>query len=218
MRGEELGGHVVAIGEAESPPHARGRGSSMVWRVKRPRITPACAGKRGRRGHHLLPDQNHPRMHGEEPLISMRPSGTVESPPHARGRVDELRKVVTPTGITPACAGKRVSFSVSQNGSGNHPRMRGEERGAATMNCCLSESPPHARGREICETGDGSNLGITPACAGKRRETFSKPLSVRNHPRMRGEESNENAASEDMAIPPKSGFSAPFQEPPPSAA
>lgn len=157
MRGEEAGRRLSVSAIWESPPHARGRGSSMVWRVKRPRITPAYAGKRGRRGHHLLPDQNHPRMHGEEPLISMRPSGTVES-------------------------------------------------------------PPHARGREICETGDGSNLGITPACAGKRRETFSKPLSVRNHPRMRGEESNENAASEDMAIPPKSGFSAPFQEPPPSAA
>lgn len=50
---------------------------------------------------------NHPRVRGEKPPNATTSSVLRESLPHARGRVDELRKVVTPTGITPACAGKR---------------------------------------------------------------------------------------------------------------
>lgn len=49
-----------------------------------------------------------------------------------------------------------------------------------------------------------------PACAGKSAARRHEPLADGNYPRMRGEESNENAASDGMTIPSKSGFSALF--------
>ena len=101
-------------------------------------------------------------------------------------------------GITPACAGKRVL-----------------QKGAVAM---IAESPPHARGRAPDFAWRISELGITPACAGKSENVNLALRECWNHLRMRGEEGNENAASEDMVIPPKCKFSALFQEPPPSAA
>ena len=49
-----------------------------------------------------------------------------------------------------------------------------------------------------------------PACAGKSAARRHEPLADGNYPRMRGEESNENAASDGMIIPSESGFSALF--------
>lgn len=57
-----------------------------------------------------------------------------------------------------------------------------------------------------------------PACAGKSAARRHEPLADGNYPRIRGEESNENADSDGMTIPSESGFSALFQEPPPGAA
>ena len=160
----------------------------------------------------------------------------MESPRPRAGTVEpRLRE------ITPACAGKsRRAPQGRYPHRKNHPRMRGEERGAATTNCCLSEeSPPHARGRVLPSLSLYRSNGITPACAGKRvwalvlagaitespphaRGRAARTRRARapgwNHPRMRGEEGNENAASEGMSTPPKCKFSALFQEPPPSAA
>ena len=59
---------------------------------------------------------------------------------------------------------------------------------------------------------------ITPACAGKRTGLGGAARTAWNHPRVRGEESNENAALGDIAMSLKCKFSALFQEPPPSAA
>ena len=161
-------------------------------------ITPACARKRPARRYASYPAGNHPRVHGEECRARSSLTLIQESPPRARGRADEGKPSGEKIGITPACAGKRTP--------------------SCLVNTVIAESPPRARGRSRWGKRGRSLKGITPACAGKS-PLHSRSRSVsRNHPRVRGEESNENAASEDMAIPPKSGFFALFQEPPPSAA
>lgn len=75
----------------------------------------------------------------------------------------------------------------------------------------------HERGQRCGRwlAGNGREVGgrrrITPpACAGKSAARRHEPLADGNYPRMRGEESNENAASDGMTIPSKSGFSALF--------
>ena len=70
-------------------------------------------------------------------------------------------------GITPACAGKRVSRFVFGILFQDHPRMCGEKRG-----------PLHRP--------EGA-LWITPACAGKRGCADLTADAPRDHPRMCGE-------------------------------
>ena len=112
----------------ESPPHTRGRvlstdgGARACENHPRVRgeetgsgendlllvgITPACTGKSKpfiAIGRFI---QNHPRVRGEETYAKRHIAAVPESPPHARGRVEDWPANDRPNGITPACAGKR---------------------------------------------------------------------------------------------------------------
>ena len=48
-----------------------------------------------------------------------------------------------------------------------HPRVRGEDDSNAPCVCGVWETPPRARGRPRPLTFAFSNIGNTPACAGK---------------------------------------------------
>ena len=66
MRGEDLNLATIDEGWAGSPPHARGRRHRPLHTPRRPRITPACAGKTpGGRGRRVCLG-DHPRMRGED--------------------------------------------------------------------------------------------------------------------------------------------------------
>ena len=67
--------------------------------------------------------------------------------------------------------------------------MRGEDPFFSTMRIASSGSPPHARGRRVSVTAYICITGITPACAGKTTARFLKRGSLKDHPRMRGEDS-----------------------------
>ncbi len=66
--------------------------------------------------------------------------------------------------------------------------MRGEETRDAFAKQYGVESPPRARGRASGASAAMASRRITPACAGKRFCVYFHALSMRNHPRMRGEE------------------------------
>ena len=68
--------------------------------------------------------------------------------------------------------------------------MRGEDHTAPTKATARRGSPPHARGRPSSPATDGTPYRITPACAGKTRKCSHRPSTVRDHPRMRGEDFN----------------------------
>ena len=52
---------------------------------------------------------------------------TVEgTPPHARGIGEFVERADAVAGITPACAGNRVTEAAFVLWDGDHPRMRGE--------------------------------------------------------------------------------------------
>ena len=89
--------------------------------------------------------------------------------------------------ITPACAGKSLTSYVPDGEWKDHPRMRGEKPSSALSHLLVKGSPPHARGKVRRAGVDGRRMGITPACAGKRRMEAISCLSKKDHPRMRGE-------------------------------
>ena len=66
--------------------------------------------------------------------------------------------------------------------------MRGEEYEDFDVRTESLELPPHARRRDIGALLAGDKLGITSACAEKRRPRRRRTPSLRNYLRMRGEE------------------------------
>ena len=110
MRGEKLHHRLLILIKRGSPPHARGKGILRKITLTKPRITPACAGKRKPAKHSRIIIQDHPRMRGEKVTILTRSNLCIGSPPHARGKVMERRAFLIIVWITPACAGKSVIF------------------------------------------------------------------------------------------------------------
>ena len=89
--------------------------------------------------------------------------------------------------ITPACAGKSLLQRTFLHGKRDHPRMRGEKKLAQYYIDGRIGSPPHARGKAAKHPLDKRRVGITLACAGKSYPSVFVYLSIRDHPRMRGE-------------------------------
>ena len=69
-----------------SPPRMRGKGLLQVFIPEPLRITPACAGKRGRPHSGPGTTRDHPRVCGEKSMMSRVVFCTVGSPPRVRGK------------------------------------------------------------------------------------------------------------------------------------
>ena len=90
-----------------SPPRMRGKGSRLNRVRLACRITPAYAGKSTVQGRNAYHGQNHPRVCGEKCCLQGPYLRRLGSPPRVRGKVRLRLTYYTPSGITPACAGKR---------------------------------------------------------------------------------------------------------------
>ena len=90
------------------------------------------------------------------------------SPPHVRGKVNDVRRGKTHSGITPACAGKSGTEGLHGLRRLDHPRMCGEKKRKGKNNGTHLGSPPHVRGKVLATRLHNLVNGITPACAGKR--------------------------------------------------
>ena len=90
MRGEDPTKKTRWTTMKGSPPHARGRHTRNTVRRGCRRITPACAGKTGRRFASTFCKRDHPRMRGEDTTRYTGRGATIGSPPHARGRQNIL--------------------------------------------------------------------------------------------------------------------------------
>ena len=127
-------------------------------------------------------------MRGEDWRIIPSVRDLDGSPPHARGRRAAVTCMTTIRWITPACAGKTISFTSFSMTIMDHPRMRGEDMRPRLFRIRVEGSPPHARGRPVeYEHGDDGQ-GITPACAGKTWVAWFWLGCWGDHPRMRGED------------------------------
>ena len=111
----------------------------------------------------------------------------IGSPPPVRGKVDLLPKPNLVGGITPACAGKRVSCAASAISRRDHPRLCGEKKLDPNLKRLLYGSPPPVRGKVLESRSHPGFPGITPACAGKSVLGLRRNMSVEDHPRLCGE-------------------------------
>ena len=126
-------------------------------------------------------------MRGEKSRSMQMTARRKGSPPHARGKGFSSFRISSSEGITPACAGKRQRPAADGRCSRDHPRMRGEKATPSALMFWCRGSPPHARGKADLSTARFQDIGITPACAGKRRVGARAAHAVEDHPRMRGE-------------------------------
>ena len=81
-------------------------------------------------------------------------------------------------GITPACAGKRISIDYIENSPGDHPRVCGEKHVFPLVQDLGEGSPPRVRGKELEGGLKRGKAGITPACAGKSLGHIARELGT----------------------------------------
>ena len=110
-----------------SPPRMRGKGRRHLGPQLLHGITPAYAGKS--RLCYVLGCfcKDHPRVCGEKKVMRGAKDKRMGSPPHVRGKAQDLTDRQPVCWITPACAGKRLRTLQRSSVSGDHPRMCGEK-------------------------------------------------------------------------------------------
>ena len=96
-----------------SPPRVRGKVTSPSFGASFGGITPACAGKSKGTFIGQSPTEDHPRVCGEKQRLLLLFRWLPGSPPRVRGKENPPRLRGGQSGITPACAGKRLKRSRS---------------------------------------------------------------------------------------------------------
>ena len=170
MRGEQCFWPVRLAAGIGSPPLARGTEFHTNIKPRDGRITPACAGNRTRTARTTGPAGDHPRLRGEQSFNVSNFNHYSGSPPLARGTEHFVHKTSRYLGITPACAGNRVSPYQPLLRTRDHPRLRGEQSACHILAADQVGSPPLARGTGQSDLSGSTKLRITPACAGNSRD------------------------------------------------
>ena len=109
------------------PPRMRGKGRRHLGPQLLHGITPAYAGKS--RLCYVLGCfcKDHPRVCGEKKVMRGAKDKRMGSPPHVRGKAQDLTDRQPVCWITPACAGKRRCKAAFCAWFWDHPRMCGEK-------------------------------------------------------------------------------------------
>ena len=108
-----------------------------------------------------------------------------------RGKEQQLTNAADQVRITPACAGKSGRFDRLSGCPRDHPRMCGEKEAFSPAEIRYWGSPPRMRGKAFLTECRSAGVGITPACAGKRRWPGCSGGSAGDHPRVCGEKSHQ---------------------------
>ena len=172
-----------------SPPRVRGKVLIQLYRLYKPGITPARAGKSRRKIAAPSRNRDHPRACGEKQLSESGLGTTQGSPPRVRGKAGGGETERNPERITPARAGKSFLPCPSLGRKGDHPRACGEKTTWSATTPLHRGSPPRVRGKVLHGHQGGLRLGITPARAGKSVQNILCLASGQHHPRACGEKS-----------------------------
>ena len=110
LRGEDKENPDIKPEALETPPLTRGRLHAVGRRVGRRGNTPAYAGKTDHPVRQKEKDEKHPRLRGEDLLLSVCLTIAAETPPLTRGRRNVNLDNARIRGNTPAYAGKTSIF------------------------------------------------------------------------------------------------------------
>ena len=97
-----------------SPPRVRGKLNELRKYVAAMRITPACAGKTHCCRNVVSLFLDHPRVCGENWVLTPSVALLPGSPPRVRGKLVTVSYSTNAVRITPACAGKTISICKKQ--------------------------------------------------------------------------------------------------------
>ena len=170
-----------------SPPRVRGKRCRSSRRLRRSRITPACAGKTARRLSTKSCTRDHPRVCGENERSRQWCPVKLGSPPRVRGKPALLAAHYIDCRITPACAGKTLTERTGDNAGKDHPRVCGENEKMPVRFSQGRGSPPRVRGKLYPADKKQKGIRITPACAGKTLLLRRSSGVSQDHPRVCGE-------------------------------
>mgnify|MGYP003091561886 CR=1 FL=1 len=104
-----------------------------------------------------------------------------------RGKVCSKKAKCSYSGITPAYAGKSCYRNLIAVDPRDHPRLCGEKKSISSCQHTALGSPPPMRGKVETLYTELSRVGITPAYAGKSRNTLYRIVKSWDHPRLCGE-------------------------------
>ena len=187
-----------------SPPRMRGKAIGVDVIGAMSRITPACAGKRGRCCPDRLRCWDHPRLCGEKIIAHVIPKLAQGSPPRMRGKVLTIPTSSNCVGITPACAGKSSRNETCWHRPWDHPCVCGEKIEMPYELLLKEGSPPRMRGKARSRCFVVEVMRITPAYAGKRCRSPAFRSMPWDHPRVCGEKSaGANVIGLSLGSPPR---------------
>ena len=181
--GEKFGAYAKIWNEWGSPPRGRGKAGSPATGSVSPGITPAWAGKSSPAACSAPLRTDHPRMGGEKSFSISSTYCATGSPPRRQGKANWHCVRRPALRITPAQAGKRTRSWRAYGCPWDHPRVGGEKLIFVHLLDYTTGSPPHRRGKAY----EQLQSGITPAQAGKRRQSSHCLRPDRDHPRAGGE-------------------------------
>ena len=111
-----------------------------------------------------------------------------------RGKLSCVFESLIVCRITPAGAGKTISYQPMPRQSEDHPRRCGENTDSGRICCCYVGSPPQVRGKLGDKSNQSAPFGITPAGAGKTEPATVCVSFFQDHPRRCGENVSSIAA------------------------
>ena len=139
------------------------------------------------RVHSPLNPRAHPRVCGENVVVSERSNASTGSSPRVRGKRLVERDERLPAGLIPACAGKTGQHSKASQINWAHPRVCGENLATASITRLPAGSSPRVRGKPLAIRTGIPMHGLIPACAGKTKTRMFLTLPAQAHPRVCGE-------------------------------
>lgn len=190
-----FGGSIPARAGSGAPaPATAGRwvpipactGSSLLCltRVVRGRSMPACAESRHRCFPHLPAAWAHPRVRGA--------GGALRRAVRGPGSIPARTGAVGADGSIPARCRDQQSVVLFRGAQlGPSPRVRREQKPGDASCDTTSGSIPRARGAVRGLRQSGLPAGVIPTCAGSSSPTYPVSRTVRVHPRVCEEQSDD---------------------------
>ena len=170
-----------------SSPHTRGALVLQSGALVELGIIPAYAGSTMRYTFGHRTELDHPRIRGEHPPAGMESTIFPGSSPHTRGARSRSPARDDRCRIIPAYAGSTAGDGGSDEGGGDHPRIRGEHRRHLHGMVHGAGSSPHTRGAHTAVLTVAESNRIIPAYAGSTSSPSTPPTMPSDHPRIRGE-------------------------------
>ena len=193
--GENTSRAACQMAHRGTSPRMRGKRHNQPGVAGTVRNIPAYAGKTLATVGNKRGPQEHPRVCGENSPARMGFACTTGTSPRMRGKPLILIAPNSGTRNIPAYAGKTTATSRPHGLYGEHPRVCGENDWDIDLRGFREGTSPRMRGKPQQHPGPTAYTGNIPAYAGKTRGIRWSAVSAPEHPRVCGENTQQNKFS-----------------------